>query len=81
MLAFAPAAHNMLRDRLKRVTERGEFGIHVEGQKLRRLAKQDRHNALMELERITGELTNRMPSMRTMPLELRRRELIGKLVH
>ena len=81
MLGFAPAAHNKLRDRLKQIMDKGAFYHQVEAQKLKRLAMNDRVNARNELERLTGHLASmRMPAMRALPLEMRRRELIAKFV-
>ena len=81
LLGFAPAAHNKLRDRLKRLMDRGASVHQVEAQKLKRLAQNDRVNARMELERLTGDLASaRMPALRAAPLEIRRRALIAQLV-
>ena len=80
LLAFAPAGHNNLRARMKRLMQDSSMNTEVNVLKLKKLQASDRQNSLVELERLTGELTRRMPALRAAPLELRRRHLIGKLV-
>ena len=79
-VGFAPAGHNNLRARMKRLMQDSATNTEVNVLKLKKLQASDRQNSLMELERLTGELTRRMPALRAAPLELRRRHLIGKLV-
>jgi hypothetical protein len=79
-VAFSPAGHNNLRARMKRLMQDSAMNTEVNVLKLKKLQASDRQNSLMELERLTGELTRRMPALRAAPLELRRRHLIGKLV-
>ena len=79
-VGFSPAGHNDLRTRMKRLMHDTASSGEVNVLKLKKLQASDRHNSLMELERLTGELTRRMPALRAAPLELRRRHLIGKLV-
>lgn len=79
-VGFSPAGHNHLRARMKRLMHDTAHNGEINVLKLKKLQANDRQNALMELERLTGELTRRMPALRAAPLELRRRHLIGKLV-
>ncbi len=80
-VAFSSAGHNNLRARMKRLMQDSATNTEVNVLKLKKLQASDRQNSLMELERLTGELTRRMPALRAAPLELRRRHLIGKLVN
>ncbi len=79
-VGFASAGHNNLRARMKRLMHDTSSNGEINVLKLKKLQASDRQNSLMELERLTGELTRRMPALRAAPLELRRRHLIGKLV-